>query len=321
VSSALGELLGEAEYQKEATKRRSDEATKWLSGGKERQRKQAATDCTDEEGIKGRAGSRDQGKKEEEAGGRRQEARAAEQRSCPGFLGLEENREDDDDALDEVAVVVGHIEHAEHVVDDSEDEHADDGSPDAARAALQACSADDDRRDRVELVEEAGLGTGDRVLTAGDEERGDAAAEAADGVRSGGGCGDGHAGIARGLGVVADGVDAAAKDGAGEDKVGDDGEPEEDQDADADGEGIAVDSDAGDGDRRGADLAVGRDGGADLAAFPRRDDEGAVLASVPSVATNAAMRPLAMRMPLKSPRSVPPQRQMATAATMPRAVR
>ena len=58
----------------------------------------------------------------------------------------------DDDLLDERR----HLQKVEAVAQETDDQHAERRAADAADAAGQARAADDDRRDRVELVADAG---------------------------------------------------------------------------------------------------------------------------------------------------------------------
>src|SRR5690606_35487739 len=72
------------------------------------------------------------------------------------LLALQHDGKNDDHALDGSIEVGAHqLREVEDVLDQVEDEHADDRAPDSAEAALQHRSADDDVRNSLELPQHA----------------------------------------------------------------------------------------------------------------------------------------------------------------------
>ncbi len=67
---------------------------------------------------------------------------------------------DDERTLDDVLGFGGDAEQDHEVVEDAHDEHADDGARHRAGATEDAVAADGHRRDGVELLAQAGVGTG-----------------------------------------------------------------------------------------------------------------------------------------------------------------
>src|SRR3954454_15093542 len=152
---------------------------------------------------------------------------------------LEQHGGDDDDSLEELLLRDGAVVEDEDVVERGEDQDAEDGADDGAPAAGEQRAADDDRGDRVELVEVAvggatGGGPGDQ------HQGGDAAADADEHVEVDGLPLDRDAGEAGGLGVAADGDSAAAEGRPVEQDPADDRDQDEDPDLHRDPDDLPV---------------------------------------------------------------------------------
>src|SRR5512143_3098859 len=83
---------------------------------------------------------------------------APRRRAILALLPLEPDRAEDDDALEDELQVRIDIVQPHDVVDDSDDQHADERAADRSGSAREARSADDDRGDRIELVRDAVVG-------------------------------------------------------------------------------------------------------------------------------------------------------------------
>jgi hypothetical protein len=71
---------------------------------------------------------------------------------------VEPDGDQDDDALDDELVEVGHRQHVHAVVDDPDDQRAEDGADHGADAAGERGSAEHHGGDGVQLVAHAGIG-------------------------------------------------------------------------------------------------------------------------------------------------------------------
>ena len=121
--------------------------------------------------------------------------------------------EHQDDALDSLLEVGGDAQQVHAVHHDAQQEHADDGSPDGADTAEEACPADDDGGNHLKLV--AGAGHGRCTIETGSQDEaaqcGGDAADEVDGEKYPA-CGDAH--FFGGFFVSAHGVDVRTELGA-----------------------------------------------------------------------------------------------------------
>ena len=128
--------------------------------------------------------------------------------------GVEGDGDDDRGAGDRQLPEGRDVDDRQGVLDDAEEERAEDGAADRADAAGDRDAADDAGGDDVELEAGGDVDVGDGV--ARDPE---VAAEAGEGagedVGGGAGAADVDAGVDRGAGVAADGVEGAAEGACG----------------------------------------------------------------------------------------------------------
>src|SRR6185312_14668342 len=150
---------------------------------------------------------------------------------------LQQHGGDDDEALGDVLDLGRQVVEDEQVGDRGEHQHAEDRTDQRAAAAGEQRASDDDRGDRVQLVQVAvGAGAGGRP--GHDHHRGDAAAQPRDHVEQGGVPADVDAGEAGRLGVAADGERSAAERAAVEHQPADHDDGGEDVDQQRDAEHV-----------------------------------------------------------------------------------
>src|SRR6187551_1183211 len=89
---------------------------------------------------------------------RTRQTAAAIRRAGSALAPLEPDRPEDDDALENELQVRVDIVQPHDVVDDSDDQHADERAANRSDSAREARPPDDDRRDRIELVGHPGVG-------------------------------------------------------------------------------------------------------------------------------------------------------------------
>src|SRR5690606_33628754 len=141
----------------------------------------------------------------------------------PGAHDVELDGDDDGGPERDVLPAALDVHEVEAVLDDAEDERADEGADHGAAATEEARPADDDGGDGGELQEVAGRGVGG-VRLAGDDDGRRAGAHAAEDVDGDEHPVHGHADAPGGLAVAADGVDPLPPGDPPQEHVDDDGE-------------------------------------------------------------------------------------------------